>query len=129
MKVFTKMKIFTTKERKKLEAQLEEVQEGCLARLHSVSDVETFLTRLEKEELSILPVDMRAGVKVMFCDWERGTASHPKQGTVVELERWASGWKVLKVRRGYGVSMKPRAVRTGITEFDRVLSYNGFIVE
>lgn len=123
------MKVFTTTERKKLEAQLEEVQAGCKARTHSVSEVEMFLERLELGELSILPVDMRAGVKVVFCDWERGSARYPKQGTVVELERWARGWKVLGVKRGYGVSMKPRAVRTGITEFDRVLSYNGFIVE
>lgn len=37
--------------------------------------------------------------------------------------------EVLGTERGYGVSMKPRAVRSGIIEFDRVLSYNGFIVE
>lgn len=123
------MKVFTATERKKLEAQLEEVQAGCRARTHSVSDVEMFLTRLELGELSILPVDMRAGIKVVFCDWDRGSARYPKQGTVIELERWARGWKVLGVKRGYGVSMKPRAVRTGIVEFDRVLGYNGFIVE
>lgn len=123
------MEIFTTTERKKLEAQLEEVQAGCRARTHSVSDVEMFLTRLELGELSMLPVDMRAGIKVVFCDWDRGSARYPKQGTVVELERWASTWKVLSVKRGYGVSMKPRAVETGNTELDRVLKYNGFIVE
>lgn len=123
------MKVFTTTERKKLEELLEKVQAGCRARVHSVSDVEMFLSRLELGELSILPVDMRAGVKVVYNDWERGSGNHPNKGTLVELERWARGWKVLGVKRGYGVSMKPRAVRSGIIEFDRVLSYNGFIVE
>lgn len=120
------MKIFTTTERAKLEALLEETQAGCKVRTHSVSDIEMFLTRLELGELSILPVDMRAGIKVVYNDWER---KRGRKGTVVELEKWESGWKVMGVKRGHGVSMKPRAVRTGITEFDRMLSYNGFIVE